>query len=169
MPTAEELRRVCEDYFGDMATEVRVVGGEGHAPQRVEVELRGVTSVHPRIDGVGSLAPTAGSPRRVVVWRHNDGAVDVLTRFQDAAVNAMADGLADVIARWWQGERDDHEPTALRAEVAALKSRVSQLSKAHETSLHLRGAETVRADKAEEEVAALKDELQQAKRRIPCG
>lgn len=103
LPTVADIGKVCEDFTLGIATRVSWDGG------RWFIDLPG-TCTHPlrRI----TTPPPYEEPDRnrwIEVWMGIvDGRVivDVMTRQHDAVTNAIADGLAEVIARWWQGTRE---------------------------------------------------------------
>ena len=112
-PTAEEVRLVVEDYLGGYAERV---DDDGRSPVgAIEAFFVAWTSgrqSHPlrRIVGASPSAliePEAGFEARCIeVWVHDD-CVDVLTRHQDAATNALARGLAAVLAGYWAGKLEE--------------------------------------------------------------
>lgn len=100
----EEVGCVCEDYFGGLA---KVVWNE----DRWFCNLPGTYSPALwRIDGAPHVPMHDEVPERwVEVWLDSeDGlALYVMTRGQDEATNALAEGLAALFARFWRGKRED--------------------------------------------------------------
>ena len=99
-PTQEEVERVLQDYFHEAATEI--VWKE----DRFLVTLVGKNS-YPltRISGGAPICiPDEGwEGRYMEVWLGEDS-LDVLTRRQDEFTMRVADGLAALFARFWQGK-----------------------------------------------------------------
>jgi hypothetical protein len=98
-PTREQLGQLLEDFFGQ-AGEVK------WDRDRFFVVLVGKPS-HPlkRMPGVPSwMAATSeeAEKRWIEVWM-DEKCVDVMTRMSDAFTNALAHGLAELIARFWDG------------------------------------------------------------------
>lgn len=105
-PSREEVGQLLEDFLG--SPEVgRVHWNE--AAQRYVVDLFGPSS-HPlrRTHGdewqVGRLKPVE---RQIEVVVYENGELDVLTRLQDEYTSALADRLATIFARGWNGVVDD--------------------------------------------------------------
>lgn len=101
-PTRAHLRMAAEDYF-------RYLGAvEDRADQkRLYVSLPGTpTSPSTRL-----AEQFVGSPQqqRWIEVYYGDLAryVSVITRLQDEATNALADGFAQFCQRFWQGEMED--------------------------------------------------------------
>jgi len=109
-PTWAEIRMVTEDFLGEMATTI-AEPGDGKL-NVLFVTLVGKHS-HPlrRIDGTSpALSEYLRQPqepgwegRYLEVWEHNDS-VNIETRRQDEVTMRIADGLAGVFARFWDGK-----------------------------------------------------------------
>jgi hypothetical protein len=102
VPTNEALGTLCKDYARGIATSVRWSGGRWY------INLPGTPSnaleqFYPRDPS------TYNVKRWIEVWCGGDEhryTVYVMTRGQDDITNAVAEGLADIIARHWRGARD---------------------------------------------------------------
>jgi len=100
-PTRQEAQLVLEDFFAETATEIRwvkdrffvtLVGKHSNPLQRV--------AVSPLV----KLEPEPGwEGRHLEVWLGDDS-LDVMTRQQDEFTNRVADGLAALFARYWEGK-----------------------------------------------------------------
>jgi len=106
-PTREEVQLVIEDYLGEMASEIR------WERDRFFVTLVGKHS-HPlrRIEGASPILTREPDPgwegRYMEIWPDPDGnCLDVMTRQQDELTNRIADGLAQLFARFWEGKLDE--------------------------------------------------------------
>jgi len=103
-PTKVEVQHLLEDYFKDIATDVRWDG------DRFFVSLPGTpTNALGRIKGAHTLGRIKGEPDRtrwIEVVRNNATLWDVLTRGMDEVTNAMAEGVVEILARFWKGEVD---------------------------------------------------------------
>lgn len=102
-PTLRALRLVCEDYVRGMGARVMFEG------DRFYIALPG-TQCHP-LRRVADPPPYEEPERErwIEVWKGRVGdrvIVDVMTRMADPVTNAIAEGLAGVIARWWRGTRE---------------------------------------------------------------
>lgn len=112
-PTWEEIRMVTEDYLGDMLETIETDENKSE-PRALFVTLTGRWS-HPlrrmaeATDAVKQFASEPREPgwegRYLEVWQHVDG-VNVETRMQDEITCRIADGLAGVFARFWEGRLD---------------------------------------------------------------
>jgi len=100
-PTQEEIQFVLEDFLGEVATEIRwdtdrffvtLVGKYSHPLKRVVTSPIARRDIEPGWDG---------RHLEVIVGKAD---LDVLTRRQDEFTMRVADGLADVFARFWAGE-----------------------------------------------------------------
>lgn len=101
-PTQSEVELVCTDYLG----------GLGHVEWRDE-HVDGVSRFFLSLVGEGShpfQRIGAGrthlhrADRWIEVIPDGSASFDVLTREQDAVTNAIADGLAAVFAKHWDGD-----------------------------------------------------------------
>ncbi len=101
VPTKKEILTTIEDYFGGAAEDIQWGGG------RYTITLRGQRSeALRRIKGVAALSPSEGE-RWIEVYlslRGKDKNIDVITRQADPYTNAVAEGYAKLIARFWEGE-----------------------------------------------------------------
>jgi hypothetical protein len=72
----------------------------------------------------------------------SDDNMDVLTRTQDPFVNAIAEGFADLVCRWYGGKRDpdhkDHEIAELHAQIERWRE-VAQFA----TDCHAKSVEAI--------------------------
>jgi len=97
-PTRMELTTLLADYF-------QGIGGASWDKDRFFVTLPGRPCY-----ALGRLAkiPFSELPeqRWIEVWKDRTS-VDVITRTADDITNALAEGLAEIIARFWQGARED--------------------------------------------------------------
>lgn len=110
-PTHQEIRHVVEDYLGEMAVEyeeepemvrrlphpifVTLVGKHSHPLKRVREAMA--------IPGVVMDQEPGWEGRYLEVWIHQDS-VNIETRMQDEITMRIADGLAQVFARFWGGK-----------------------------------------------------------------
>lgn len=105
-PTREEIERLLGNFFGDgTTTSIEWEGGRFYVslPGHLSFPFAGL------MDEVTSMEMATAEDDRgrwieVYVARTN---VDVITRGMDEYTNVLADGLAEVIARFWDGELDD--------------------------------------------------------------
>lgn len=102
-PTLADIGTLCEDYTRGLAPPPHWGGG------RWNIELPGeIRSALHNLDAArraGLYEP--GRTRCIEVWRAPDGAdVCVMTRSADEVTNAVAEGLAALIARHWHGTRE---------------------------------------------------------------
>jgi hypothetical protein len=89
-PTQEDLQALLEKFFSGLTMSVT------WDRDRFFVVLLGAPSY---CSGVG-----AQKERWIEVWPSKDGTCCyVMTRMQDEATNVLADGLAGLIARRWEG------------------------------------------------------------------
>lgn len=103
-PTRQEVQLVLEDFFVGAATEIRwdkdrffvtLVGKHSNPLKRV--------SDSPLV----KMEPEPGwEGRHLEVWLGSKS-LDVLTRQQDEFTNRVADGLAALFARYWEGELEE--------------------------------------------------------------
>lgn len=97
-PIRMELTTLLADYF-------QGIGTVKWDKDRFFVSLPGKPC-----HALGRLAVIPRMPppeeRWIEVWK-NRTSVDVITRGADDITNALAEGLAEIIARFWQGERED--------------------------------------------------------------
>lgn len=72
----------------------------------------------------------------------SDDNMDVITRSQDPFVNAIADGFADLICRWYDGER---EPDSKDREIAELNAQIDRWRETAQfaTDCHTRAVEAI--------------------------
>ena len=99
-PPNAALGVLCEDYTRGLAPPPR--WGSGRWNVTLPGEIR--SALH-TLDArrVGLYEP--GRARCIEVWR-SDESVYVMTRSADEVTNAVAEGLAALIARHWHGERE---------------------------------------------------------------
>lgn len=103
-PAREEVRLVIEDFLSDAASEIQwdrdrffvtLIGKNTHPLKRI-----------PEAHWTARAEPEPGHEgRHLEVWV-TDTCVDVITRSQDEYTHAVAEGLAKVLARFWQGKRE---------------------------------------------------------------
>ena len=103
VPCNVKLGRLCRDYARGIASRVRWRKGRWYIdlPGEVRSALHRLSD-HPR-------PYERGEPRWIEVWSggNEDGhSVYVMTRHADDITNAIAEGLAAIIARHWRGERE---------------------------------------------------------------
>lgn len=97
-PTEKEAELVVRNYFGGCGT-------VEWSDDRWIVSLPGTpTWVFEGIEP--GTARERNAERWIEVYLGDDN-VDVITRRQDEFTNALASGLAEVFARYWEGEVDD--------------------------------------------------------------
>lgn len=105
-PTQAEVEAVLRNFFDEAATEIKwdkdrffvtlvgkksfVFKGLGHPLEAAE--LADITDTR---WGTGPI-------RSIEIWLGSD-TLDVMTRHGDAFTSALADGLVQVFARFWQG------------------------------------------------------------------
>lgn len=101
-PTFQEVQHVLEDFFNG-AAEVR------RSTDRWICTLPGApqSPLH-RVDRLLVEAPDAHADgeRWIEVFMHEDS-LDIITRMADEYTNALAEGLARIFARYWQGKYQD--------------------------------------------------------------
>jgi len=102
-PTRDEVESVLRNYF-DEAADIK------WADDRWIATLPGKWSF-PFVEIVGySPRPREIAERWIEVYvgkRSKVGNLDVITRQQDEYTNVLADGLARMFARYWEGKLDD--------------------------------------------------------------
>jgi len=103
-PTRDEIGTVLRGFFKGFGA--RVTWNQ----DRYFIKLPGEIT-HPlnRIKGAYKQhGPEKGfEDRWIEVWPSKDGkCLDVMTRMQDEVTNALAEGLAQLFARFWEGRRD---------------------------------------------------------------
>lgn len=98
-PTEKQVELVVRNYFGDCGT-------VEWSHDRWIISLPGTPTW--TFEGIekDSRASTRNDERWIEV-HHGDDSVDVVTRHQDDLTNALAAGLANAFARYWNGEVDD--------------------------------------------------------------
>lgn len=108
-PTRADVDQVLRDFFNGAATSIRwdrdrfVVIVPGKHRNALCTVSPIIGSRHQR-ERVGKSAPLP-SQRWLEVWIDpDDGTVDVITRQADDYTCALADGIAAVLARYWEGE-----------------------------------------------------------------
>lgn len=96
-PTRKETRQVLEDFFAEAATKiewrkgrffVHLVGTHSNPTKR----MRGLTDCPQQPEG-----------RYIEVWLSRTS-LDIITRHGDEFTNSLAEGLAKLFSRLWQGE-----------------------------------------------------------------
>lgn len=106
-PTREEAEKVIQDFFGDVATEIKwekdrffvtLIGKWSHPLVRVAENAEFLKRMYPKEPG--------WEGRYMEVWLGDDS-LDVMTRQQDEFTHACQDGLAAVFARYWEGEVEE--------------------------------------------------------------
>lgn len=107
-PKREEVQHVITDYLGGFLDDMR---WEKHDARRgvFFITLEGWHSdpLH-HIKGAYRIPQMPGSDgRRYLEVVVDPKYVDVVTRLGDEATCALAEGLAAVFARFWEGRRDD--------------------------------------------------------------
>jgi len=100
-PTKDEVEQVIKDYLGETMTSLKWEGdrffaclvGKTTAPLKsvADEDLRRI------------LTHRDGEERWMEVWLADD-CLDVMTRGMDEYTNNVADGLAKIFARFWQGK-----------------------------------------------------------------
>lgn len=102
-PTNKQVEIVCTCYFGSGASDIQVSPKE----KRITITLFGEIS-HPLrlIKGAMPWPPSEYITRYIEVYIDTKY-VDIITRQQDEYTNALAEGLADIFARFWEGRRDE--------------------------------------------------------------
>jgi hypothetical protein len=103
-PSKKDIQKTLEDYMEGIATEIR------WEKDRFFVRLPG-TCRHPLqrvlpLDMAHVWRQFAEDPRErwIEVWiNKKTGTIDVMTRMSDRITNAIAQGYAQVIAKWWSG------------------------------------------------------------------
>lgn len=110
-PKKAHLQLILEDFFRGVATEVRwdrdrwfvTLPGSPSWPLARMPDVSENMRQAKKEDGVEEDG--SPRPRWMEVWRDTkDGTVNIMTRSQDEFMNALAEGLAKLIARYWQGE-----------------------------------------------------------------
>lgn len=103
LPTPMQLGTLCRDYATGIGTVER-------AGDRWHIRLPGECTAALRHLSARAGRPfEPGEPRTIEVWTGVTGdrvVVYVTTRMQDDITNAIAEGLAAIIARHWRGERE---------------------------------------------------------------
>lgn len=105
-PTRQEVQYLLEDYFKGIATNVR------WDSDRFFVSLPGTqTNALGRMPDAHHLYREPDGKRWIEVWLadpdpayKNQAVVDVMTRQADEVTNAMAEGVVEILARFWKGE-----------------------------------------------------------------
>lgn len=101
-PTREQLQMVLEDYLNGIATEVKwdhdrffakLSGKQTHPLRRMPEN---------EVARYAVMATEEVEERWIEVWIGND-CIDVMTRFADELTNRIADGFAQLCARFWNG------------------------------------------------------------------
>ena len=98
-PPNAALGALCEDYTRGLAPPPRWGAGRWNVTLPGEVR----SALHNLGNRAGLYEP--GRARCIEVWR-DDESVYVMTRSADEITNAVAEGLAALIARHWQGTRE---------------------------------------------------------------
>lgn len=109
-PTFEEIRWVLEDYLG----EAGIVTFEADADVPKEwlwITLRGAPSyplkrVAPEHAHVAAFAEMMHDPRTFEIFVGEDH-ISVITRMSDEYTKVVAEGFANLAARWWKGRREE--------------------------------------------------------------
>lgn len=101
-PTKKELRLVLDDFFGGATTEIK------WDRDRFFVTLVGRhTNALRRMEDVPDFVRREPDPgfegRHLEVWIGSD-CIDVMTRQADEFTNALAEGFAKLVARFWHGD-----------------------------------------------------------------
>jgi hypothetical protein len=102
-PTRDEIGTVVEDFFKGFGAEIE------WRTDRYFIKLPGeITHPFDRIVGARKHpAELTDAERWIEVWPDPDDAcIDVMTRQQDEVTNVLAEGLAQLFARFWDGRRD---------------------------------------------------------------
>jgi hypothetical protein len=100
-PTRSEVEIVCIDYLGGLGQVAWLDHADG--VPRFFLSLVGESS-HP-LQRIGARRTNIHrADRWIEVIPDGSASFDILTREQDAVTNAIADGLAAVFARHWDGE-----------------------------------------------------------------
>lgn len=108
LPTVRDLQLVLEDYLGAYAQKVywksgcwtALLVGQNSWPLR---------RLAPNLPLAGAYAEEAKRSRWIEVFLGDDY-VNVVTRSHDEATNALADGFAELVARYWQGKFEGRGP-----------------------------------------------------------
>jgi hypothetical protein len=99
-PSKEEVGLVLRDFFGPEAAKVEWEG------DRFYVSLPGKNSFPFASLPDGGWNPFEGHERWIEIFV-NDKQFDVITRLADEYTNVIAEGLAKMFARFWDGELEE--------------------------------------------------------------
>lgn len=98
-PTKDELRDVMVAYLGEYATSLPYwKDGRWH----IMLVGKGSTAWTPSL-GPSPPPELVREERFLELFCDDNKTIDVITRQQDEATNKLAEGLADIIARFWGG------------------------------------------------------------------
>lgn len=99
-PTKDQVEQVIRDYLGEVMTSLKWEG------DRFFVCLVGKTTAPLKSVATEDMrrivTSNDGEERYIEVWPSDD-CLDVMTRRSDEFTNNVADGLAKIFARFWQG------------------------------------------------------------------
>lgn len=115
-PTRKETRQVLEDFFSEAATKiewrkdrffVHLVGTHSNPTKRTkglsDYPQQPGSPLRPGFRPVIMEINTPSEGRHIEVWLSRTS-LDIITRHGDEFTNSLAEGLAKLFARLWQGE-----------------------------------------------------------------
>ena len=97
-PPREEVQNLLHDFFNEAFIDIIWSGG------RFFITLPGQQS-DPYKQITGKMRSIQNGPRFIEVYIGDDN-IDIITRHGDAYTSCIAEGLANVIARAWNGKRE---------------------------------------------------------------
>lgn len=106
-PTPDQLFAITRDFFGDTATVTRKANGTIYAKMGARSEpLAAVSEYVAKGVELEKAFPVRPQTRCIELFPH-DNSVDVITRLADEFTDALADGLARLLARYYRARLDD--------------------------------------------------------------
>ena len=105
-PKKAEVELVVRNFFGEAAQEIEW----SQSSLLVKLPGIGTFAYEGLVDEHGTVTDhltKRGERERWIEVYTTRGHLDVITRMQDDYTNVLAGGLAEVLARFWQGEIDD--------------------------------------------------------------